>query len=496
MFLLQPEVLQCPLKGKRSMKKSFFTRYYYLCTTFLVISILLVGTFVLIAANQLYRNERYEKINGIVKTVISNVSSSYSNYSEIDSDNVHSQLENFSRTYNISFFIFDSDGNYLASSDSNNSNYEHANFSNAFLNKYDNDVYFKIGYINGITEELSACYVSGFTVSRNNVPDSEKSFYMLATSSAVDINNFFKSLFIFFAISSILITLIASLLYYNTAKRMIAPFTKISETAENFIKGDYTKQLPVDDTEEFSRLAMSFNEMASTIAKNETTHKNFIANISHELRTPMTTIGGFIDGILDGTIPQNEQKHYMTLVSEEIKRLSRLVKTMLNISKFEANEMSINYENVNITEIAIKTILMFEKKIEEKHVEINGLDCPRIVLDADRDLLQQLFYNIIENAVKFVNEKGVITFIISQTENNAVISIKNTGEGLSEEEIPKIFTRFYKTDESRSADASGIGLGLSIVRSIINLHNGTITVKSIKGEYTEFIIELPLSRGE
>lgn len=208
----------------------------------------------------------------------------------------------------------------------------------------------------------------------------------------------------------------------------------------------------------------------------------------------MTTIGGFIDGILDGTIPKDEQKHYMELVSDEIRRLSRLVKTMLNISKFEANEMQINYENVDITDMSIKTILMFEKRINEKQVNVEGLDSPKVVISADKDLLSQLFYNIIENAVKFVSECGIITISISQTEKYAVISLKNTGEGLSEDEIPKIFKRFYKTDESRSADATGIGLGLSIVRSIINLHNGTIAVKSVKDEYTEFVIELPLKK--
>ncbi|NLP26374.1 MAG: HAMP domain-containing histidine kinase [Clostridiales bacterium] len=478
------------------MKKSFFSKFYYVCTTFLIISVLVMGASLLVYANRLYQDEKRDKLDNVSEVVIERISTLYESYIEIDSYQTLSEIEDKHLNYNVQVYIFNSDGGFIIGTESNNSEdseIKSAVFSKSFLENHDDDsVYFKIGYLNGITSELSACRIQKFTVSRTH--DEPVSYYLVATTSAADLNSFSKNLFIYFGVAAAIVTLITSVLFIMTTKRIIRPFTKMSEKAEDFIKGDYSQRLPVDDTEEFSRLALSFNEMANTIEKYETTHKNFIANISHELRTPMTTIGGFIDGILDGTIPKEESRHYMELVSEEIRRLSRLVKTMLSISKFEANEMLINYENVNITDLIINTILMFEKKINEKHVNVEGLDGPNVDIGADKDLLSQLFYNIIENAVKFVDEYGIIRFSISQTDKYAVISLKNTGEGLSEEEIPKIFKRFYKTDESRGIDASGIGLGLSIVRSIINLHNGTITVKSVKDEYTEFIIELPLKK--
>lgn len=476
------------------MKKSFFNKYYYLCIAFLVITILVMGTFMLVFSTQLFRNENFTYINNISETVISNVESQYSKNHNIKDDGIKNTLEDFSNTYNISFFIFDSYGNFLISSEENDENLKDVNFSDSFLNIYNGKVYFKVGYINGITKELSVCYVKHFKTSGSEITDSQQSFYILATAPADSMNRFFRSLFIAFAGAAIFITAVSAVLFYNIARKLSEPFNKVAETAENFIRGDYSLKLPVDETEEFKRLAMSFNEMAEIISKNDTIHKTFIANISHELRTPMTTIGGFIDGILDGTIPKDQRKHYMLLVSDEIKRLSRLIRTMLNISKFEANEMVINYENVNISDIAVQTVFMFEKKIEDKRVDILGLDCDTIVIEADNDLMHQMFYNLIENAVKFVNQNGTITFDLSSNLKIASIKIKNTGDGLSEDEIPKIFNRFYKTDESRSADASGIGLGLSIVRSIVYMHSGEIAVKSIKGEYTEFIIELPVNK--
>ncbi len=478
------------------MKKSFFSKFYYICTTFLIVSILAMGASLLIYSNRLYQYEKRDKLDNVSDVVIEKISTGYESYLDVNSYQTQEELEDKRIGYSVNLYIFDSKGNFIIgadSKDSENAEIKSAIFSKSFLEKHENDnVYFKIGYLNGITSELSACRIQKFTVERLN--DKPVDYYLLATTSAVDINSFSKNLFICFGITAASITLLTSVLFFVTTRKITRPFTEMSEKTENFFKGDYSQRLPIDDTDEFSRLALSFNEMANTIEKNETTHKNFIANVSHELRTPMTTIGGFIDGILDGTISKDEQRHYMELVSEEIRRLSRIVKTMLNISKFEANEMQINYENVDITDMCIKTILMFEKRINEKRVNVEGLDCPKIVITADKDLLSQLFYNIIENAVKFVGECGIITFSISQTEKYAVISLKNTGEGLSEDEIPKIFKRFYKTDESRSADATGIGLGLSIVRSIINLHNGTIAVKSVKDEYTEFVIELPLKK--
>lgn len=225
----------------------------------------------------------------------------------------------------------------------------------------------------------------------------------------------------------------------------------------------------------------------------ESVRRSFIANVSHELKTPMMTIGGFIDGILDGTVPEEKRKQYLEIVSEEIKRLSRLVKSMLSIARIEAGDMKMNPTDFDVNELVCRTVFAFEQKIEEKKLEIMGLESDEVLVKADNDLVHQVVYNLIDNAVKFVNEGGIISFGFEQKDGKVFVSVKNTGEGIAQQELPRLFDRFYKTDKSRSLDKTGVGLGLYIVQTIVNQHKGDLIVKSVEGEYTEFTFSLPAS---
>ena len=205
------------------------------------------------------------------------------------------------------------------------------------------------------------------------------------------------------------------------------------------------------------------------------------------------TIGGFIDGILDGTVPEEKRKQYLEIVSEEIKRLSRLVKSMLSIARIEAGDMKMNPTDFDVNELVCRTVFAFEQKIEEKKLEIMGLESDEVLVKADNDLVHQVVYNLIDNAVKFVNEGGIISFGFEQKDGKVFVSVKNTGEGIAQQELPRLFDRFYKTDKSRSLDKTGVGLGLYIVQTIVNQHKGDLIVKSVEGEYTEFTFSLPAS---
>ena len=154
--------------------------------------------------------------------------------------------------------------------------------------------------------------------------------------------------------------------------------------------------------------------------------------------------------------------------------------------------MAPRFERADITHLLIKTILLFENKINAKSLYVEGLDeCPRAIAVVDKDLVQQVFYNLTENAIKFVNKNGTLSFAVESDDEHVHVHLRNTGEGLTEDEISRVFDRFYKTDESRGKDTTGVGLGLSIVSRIVALHTGNVTVKSVKGEYTEFIVTLP-----
>ncbi len=290
--------------------------------------------------------------------------------------------------------------------------------------------------------------------------------------------------------ATIPVVILSCVISYLSVKKMLKPLKLAATAAQQFGKGDFVTRLPVESDDEIGVLMREMNNMAQSLAANDSIQRSFVANVSHELKTPMTTISGFIDGILDGTIPQKEQRHYLRLVSEEVKRLSRLVRTMLNLSKIEAGEMKLNKTGFNILDPIVQVLSSFESRIEEHHLEIRGLDIDPIYVSADEDLIHQALYNLVENAVKFTNENGYIAFDIYRKESKVYVAIQNSGLGLTKEELDNVFKRFYKSDRSRGLDKNGFGLGLYIVHSIITAHGGEIEVESIEGEYCRFTLSL------
>lgn len=315
--------------------------------------------------------------------------------------------------------------------------------------------------------------------------------YILAYSTTENLDSFNLSVLISY-ISAALVLFAGCFIVFR--KRVDANM-KFEEDflriVEAYSKDDFSEKLSTDISPNFIRICDLVNTLAANVEKSEETSSTFIANVSHELRTPMTTIGGFVDGILDGTIKKSRQQEYLILVSQEIQRLRILISSMLNMSRFESGTLRPNFKKTNLTDLVIKVVLMFEKRIEEKNVQIEELDSSRLTAVVDADLMQQVIYNLVENAVKFVNEGGTLSFSFDKKGDICIIGIRNTGEGLKNSEIQQVFNRFYKTDSSRGKDTTGLGLGLSISRKIVHLHNGHIVVKSVYGEYTEFQIQIP-----
>ena len=315
---------------------------------------------------------------------------------------------------------------------------------------------------------------------------------VIISTDTKDIDSFTKmvmQIFILAAIATLSMSILAiGLFSYN----MVKPLKQMAKAAKQFGKGDFSVRVTVGGNDEVRELATAFNNMAESLLASENIRKSFVANVSHELKTPMTTIAGFIDGILDGTIPADKQDYYLHIVSEEIKRLSRLVRSMLDLSRIDSGELKLNYQRFDLLEVLVNVILTFEREIDRKNIEIRGLDSisPKFVY-GDKDLLHQVIYNLIENAVKFTNDGGYIDFDIIETQDETVFFIKNSGLGIKTNELEHVFERFYKTDKSRSKDKKGLGLGLYLVRSIIRLHGGDIMAKSEYGEYTQFSFSLP-----
>lgn len=295
-------------------------------------------------------------------------------------------------------------------------------------------------------------------------------------------------MFIFACLMAFSVGFIA--VYFLTAS-LIKPLHDMSEATKAYAEGDFGPRVKVKGDDELAELVRAFNKMASDLSLLESSRRSFVANVSHELKTPMTTIGGFIDGILDGTIPESQQKHYLSIVSDETKRLSRLVTAMLNMSKIEAGELKLNPKAFDISAEIFNVLLSFEQIIERKHIEISGLDrLHSVTVTADEDMIHQVIYNLVDNAVKFT-ENGTISVFADDDENATLIKVVNTGAGISSEEREKIFERFYKVDKSRSYDVKGAGLGLYICKTIVEMHGGSIGCNSEEGKYTEFWFTIP-----
>ena len=291
-----------------------------------------------------------------------------------------------------------------------------------------------------------------------------------------------------FLSSAIFAAALSFLVVYAFTAKLTRPLRQMSNATKAYAQGDFSKRVVVRGSDEFAELCSNFNRMASALSVLESSRRSFVANVSHELKTPMTTIGGFIDGMLDGTIPPEKRNEYLQIVSNETKRLSRLVTSMLNLSKIEAGELEPKHTDFDISPLIIDCLLSFEQEIEKKNIEVAGLDTiGQVKITADRDMLHQVIYNLVDNAVKFTNENGKITVSAGENERNQIfVSIENTGEGVSSEEIGKIFERFYKVDKSRSYDVKSAGLGLYLCKTIVELHGGQIYAESTEGQFTRF----------
>ena len=284
---------------------------------------------------------------------------------------------------------------------------------------------------------------------------------------------------------------------YFISEKIVAPIKEMSVATKRFAAGEFDRKIPVEGSDEIAELATAFNSMADSLAKMEYMRSSFLANVAHDLRTPMTSISGFIDGIVDGAIPPEKQPYYLNLIAEEIRRLSRLVSNLLDLSRMEAGNRKFEKTPFDICETARIIILTFESKIDAKrlNVEFNAPD-DRLYVFSDKDAIHQVLYNLCENAVKFSYDEGAYNITIKDAGGTVDVSVYNEGIGIAPEDLPHIFDRFYKSDKSRGLDRSGVGLGLYIVKSICDALGAQIKVESERGKYCKFTLTLPKYKGK
>ena len=330
-----------------------------------------------------------------------------------------------------------------------------------------------------------------FTYGTALLCDGQKLGYVFASTPIGSMFSYLGDTLFTYLFSAGVMLLVAFVVIYTATLRLTMPLQQMSRAAASFAKGDFSARVQVEGEDEIARLADRFNRMAESLNELETSRRSFVASVSHDLRTPMTTIGGYIDGILDGTIAREEQDKYLAIVSQEIKRLSRLTSSLLSVMRLEEKKTdTVELVSVNAWELVLNIMFNMEQRIEEKHIRIPDFDTSEVYVKADKDMLHQVVYNLLDNAVKYTPAGGEMRVNITRSGDKAEISVYNTGKGISPQEQPYIFDRFYKTDKSRGIDRTGTGLGLYIVKMLVGGMEGSVRVNSDGNSYTEFTVTL------
>jgi signal transduction histidine kinase len=344
----------------------------------------------------------------------------------------------------------------------------------------------------GIYDELY--FVAGSLIDLDGPSGQQDSYLVLMTTSAGELVSLWRALatlFFFVAVVVLCIAFISSSIF---SLQQIKPLRDLADAVRRFGMGDY--DVRVEDlhrTDEIGDLATAFNAMADSLACSERRRQEFVANISHELKTPMTTISGFTNGILDGTIPPERVNDSLQVISSETDRLSRLVRRMLEVSSLQAKESVQSQVEFDISETMVQVMISLEGKIKGRQLDmdVHIPDTP-VTVWGDPDGITQVCYNLLDNAAKFATPGTAIAVTISTKGPKAYISVKNQGETIPPDELNMIFDRFHKSDRSRSIDKEGVGLGLYIVKTILSNHKESISVTSKDG-VTEFIFTLTLA---
>lgn len=336
--------------------------------------------------------------------------------------------------------------------------------------------------------------ISGMPLTMSNAGETRTFGYLFVTS---DISAFrqewrsFTGVFIFSALS---VMLFAFFIAFLATKKQAEPLNEMAVAARRFARGEFGVRVKEHRrSDELGQLTEAFNVMADSLESSEQLRRDFIANLSHELKTPMTVIAGFAEGLLDGTIPREDEARYLGIISSETRRLSRLVKSMLDMTTIQStNTDDILSSSFDISEVVRLALLSLDSKIEGKRLDIDaGLPEVPIMTRGDGDSITQVVYNLIDNAIKFSTPRSTIRLKLWKQGSRAYISIENSGETIPADELPHIFDRFHKTDKSRSADREGVGLGLYIVKTILDNHNEDIFITSKNGQ-TKFVFTLTI----
>lgn len=480
------------------MFKSVFTKYVTAFMLIILISFIILGLITSTLLMQYSTDIRYDEVTRISFATTKYIQSTYSEYGngsftqyiqnakELGIKNAIASVSNFSSE--ITVFIVDNEGKVLINIPENTTEISKDSLPMSIIKTFSQEQEPYLSNFSGFLNDT--CLVCPSVIYEQD--GITEGGYVVICSYSTSLVQLSKSLVKTIIMVTLWVMLAALIAVYFISERIIGPLKAMSRAAKMFASGKFDVRVPVlGGQDEVAELAAAFNSMADSMQNLENMRRTFLANVSHDLRTPMTTISGFIDGILDGAIPKEKHEYYLNIIATEVKRLSRLVTSLLDISRIQAGERKFNMEVFDICEMARQILISFEQKIDEKKLDVE-FDCEddTICVNADHDAIYQIFYNICDNAVKFSRPEGKYRIGIHVKDKKAVISVYNEGKGIAYEDQPYVFERFYKSDKSRGLDKTGVGLGLYIAKSIIDAHQEEIFLNSVPGEFCEFVFTL------
>ena len=317
--------------------------------------------------------------------------------------------------------------------------------------------------------------------------------FVLIQTAAQTVHAAYQGLLWQIVLAALVIFLLAAAIVFVTARQMTRPLTAMAQAAGRMARGDFSAQAPEGGSREIRDLSLSFNRMGKQLSTLEQSRRDFVANVSHELRSPITSIQGFAQGMLDGTIPPEQHDKYLQVITDETHRLSKLIASLLNLSRMENEETSLAFTDFDVNELARRVLISRMNPIDEKQLEIDvQFETDACFVHADSDQIQQVIINLLDNAIKFTPEKGTITLITREEKGHVILRVKDTGVGILPQDAPHIFDRFYKADKAHTV-GKGTGLGLAICARIMERHGQKIRLVSGEGG-AEF--EITLEKGQ
>ena len=468
------------------MRKTLYLKFLLGYLIFGFFGFIVVSTFV---SNTTLEHLRREKADALYKeaTLIANTYASDLYNSETSLDTVKAQLDALDTYLSATIWIINPSGRMVLDS-SAPIDVENERVVENFDPTIIAGSYYTVGsFFDTFDEEILSVFApitSNFRVRGYVVIHMPMQTIQSSSDSLLNIS--YILLVILFLLSMILLIFFTEMVY--------VPLRKITEATEQYASGNMHYEFQVDSEDEIGYLAASLSYMASEIARTEDDQKKFVANVSHDFRSPLTSIKGYLEAMLDGTIPPEMHVKYLHIVLNETERLTKLTNSLLTLNNLNTKGLLLDKSDFDLNRIIRSTAASFEGTCRQKNISISlVLSGDTMYIRADMGKIQQVFYNLLDNAIKFSHQDSVIKIETNEKSNKVYVSIKDSGIGIPKEDLKLIWDRFYKSDASRGKDRKGTGLGLSITKEIIHAHGEHINVISTEGEGSEFIFSLPVS---